>query len=41
VELANLEKEEIFEAIQEHCEEIVEVIIPKLDADKRDCTLEI
>ena len=41
IEVAELEKAELLESIASHSEEIVEVIIPKLDADKRDVTLEI
>ena len=40
-QLAKLEIEEINEAIKEHCDEIVEIIIPKLDADERDVTMEV
>lgn len=40
-EIAEVEKSDLIGSIDSHCEEIVEVIIPKLDADRRDVTLEI
>jgi len=40
-EIAESEKVELIGSINSYCEEIVEVIIPKLDADSRDVTLEI
>ena len=40
-QLAAGEMEEILESIDETSNEIVEVIIPKNDADQRNCTVEI
>lgn len=40
-EIAESERVELIGSISSYCEEIVDVIIPKLDADSRDVTLEI
>jgi peptide chain release factor 1 len=36
-QLAKAEMEELQESVVAHSQDIVEVIIPKVDADKRDC----
>jgi len=39
--MAEAERSELLELLQEETDEIIEVIIPKVDADSKNCQIEI
>jgi len=40
-QMAEAEKKDLLELLQEETDEIIEVIIPKVDADSKNCQIEI